>query len=100
MKEGTERRGADSIFHIDGGEDNHRIENAKFHHGPLQKAPGAFRQHTCGLDSADQIDDPNFGTIEELVRNGARSPWRMSYNINYPRRKPSFLRDLCHHNAC
>src|SRR5207249_3581767 len=49
MKEGPERRGADSIVHIDVVENNHRIETAKLHHGPLQKASGAFRQHTCGL---------------------------------------------------
>ena len=99
MKEGTERRAADSIVHVNVVQDNHRIETAKLHHGPLQKAPGAFRQHTCGLNSADQIDDPDFGTIEELVRNGARGSWRMSNNINYPGREPGFLRDLCEHNS-
>ena len=62
--------------------------------------PGSLRQHACGLDSADQIDDPDFGTIEELVRNGARGSWRMSNNVNHPRREPGFLRDLCEHNSC
>jgi hypothetical protein len=81
-------------------EDNHRIETAKLHHGPLQKSPGALRQHACGLDSADQIDDPDFGTIEELIRNGARGSWRMSHNVNYPRRKPGLLCDFCEHDSC
>ncbi len=100
MKEGSERRSADRVVHVDVVEDNHRIETAKLHHGPLQSAPGAFRQHACRLDSADQIDDSNFGTIEELVRNGARGSWRMSNNINYPRREPGFLRDLGEHDSC
>ena len=55
---------------------------------------GAFRQHARRLDSADQIDDPDFGTIEELVRNGARGSWRMSNNITCPRRKPGFEADF------
>src|SRR5258705_161029 len=38
MKERPERRGADSIVHIDVVENNHRIETAKLHYGPLQKA--------------------------------------------------------------
>ena len=63
MKEGPERRGADRIVHIDVVENDHRIETAKFHHGPLQKAPGTFRQHPCGLDSADQIDDPDLSAM-------------------------------------
>src|SRR5260370_423249 len=35
MKEGTERRRADSIVHIDVVENNHRIETAKLHHGQI-----------------------------------------------------------------
>ena len=99
MKEGPERRGADSIFHIDVVEDNHRIETTKLQHGPLQEASGALRQHARRLDSADQIDDANFGTLEELVRNGARGSRRMSHNIDYPCGKPGFLRDLGEHDS-
>src|SRR5439155_15737625 len=99
MKERAERRGADRVVHVDVVEDDHRIETTKLQHGPLQEASGALRQHARRLDSADQIDDANFGTLEELVRNGARGSRRMSHNIDYPCGKPGFLRDLGEHDS-
>ena len=99
MKEGAECRGADRVIHVHVVEDNHRVETAKFQHGALQGTPGAFRQHPCGLDPADQIDDANFGTIEKLVRNGARGSWRVSDDIDDPCGEPGFLRDLGKHDA-
>jgi len=74
MDTGAESRGADRVVHIDVVEDNPRIETTKLHHGPLQSAAGAFRQHARRLDSTDQIDDSNFGTFEELVRIAPAAP--------------------------
>jgi hypothetical protein len=88
-KEGSKRRGAHSVVRVHVVEDNHRIETAKFQRGPLQGTPSALRQRPCGLDSADQIDYSNFGTIEELVCNGAGGFWPMSNNINTPAGKPA-----------
>src|SRR6266851_5184108 len=99
IKERAERRRADRVVHVDVVEDDHRIETTQLQHGPLQEASGALGQHARRLDSADQIDDANFGTLEELVRNDARGSRRMSNNIDYPCRKPGFLGDLGEHNS-
>ena len=98
MEKRSKRRGADGVIHVHVVEDNHRIEPAKFQHGPLQSPPGTFRQHSRRLDASDQIDDPDFWTIEELVGNGSRGARRMRYNVNHPRREPGFLCDLGEHD--
>src|SRR6202007_3258906 len=57
MKEGSERRRADCVVHIDVVENNHRVEAAELHHAPLQQPTGALRQPAPGLPSADQVGD-------------------------------------------
>lgn len=44
MKEGSERRRADRVVHVDVVEDNHWIEATELPHGPLSKTPGPLRQ--------------------------------------------------------
>jgi hypothetical protein len=74
MKEGSEGRRADRVVDIDVVEDNHRIEAAELHDGPLQKAPGSLRQHARRLDSADQIDDPASGRSKNSSAMAAAAP--------------------------
>src|SRR5207237_6758205 len=100
MKERAKRRRANSVVHVHVVEDDHRIETAELHHGSLQSAPGTFRKHSRSLDSADQIDDPDLGTVEELVGYGARSSRRMSDNVNYSGGEPGFLRNFREHDPC
>src|SRR5258705_360608 len=100
MKEGAKRRRPDRVLDVHVVEDDHRVETAKFQDRALQGAPGAFREHAGGLHAPDQVDDAHFRTIEELVRNDAGGSWRMSDNIDDPRRESGFLGDLGEHDAC
>src|ERR1041385_8503425 len=100
MKERPECRSTDRVVHIDIVQDDHGVETAELHYGPLQELSGAFRQQASRFHAADEIDDSDLGTIEELVCDRAGGSRRMSHDVNHASGESGFLRTLGEHNSC
>jgi hypothetical protein len=70
------------------------LKTANLYHGPLQKPTGALHQQAYGLDSANQIDNPNFGTMKWSIRFGL-----ILVRASLVAKNPTESMDTCIHPA-
>jgi hypothetical protein len=94
VEERGERGGLDRVVQVGVGEHDERVVPAKLKDAALQRPARALGENPAGGRGAGEVDAPDLGPVEELVRDRDGLARRVRDDVQHAGREAGILQDL------